>query len=222
MFKALLLTFVLALLLPLTAHAQEPTPLDIATLTCVGPGFIPDGDPFEALTDLPMRNCQRACKAAAQGCKAVSKAIDKCGVSLLKASAKTGNEICRGHGGMMRECRGVQISIKPDIDWWKAEGKREREECDADMQTFCMSRCQAPARGTAMPSTQGSKAPQGGVEVTTVTRPGTERIVIPQDPGLTQGHSSFTNIIAPEVEPITISQDPEVRDAAEDTLVFLK
>jgi hypothetical protein len=156
----------LILFLVSPAYAQEPTPLDIAVLTCVGPGFIPDGDPFEVLAGLPMRNCQRACKAAAQGCKAVSRAIDKCGVSFLGASAKTGMEVCRGHGGMMQECRGVRTSIKPDIDWWKAEGKREREECDADMQTFCLSRCQpapAPAAGpTYTPPTQDNGTLQTG------------------------------------------------------------
>jgi hypothetical protein len=48
----------LILFLVSPAYAQEPTPLDIAVLTCVGPGFIPDGDPFEVLAGLPMRNCQ--------------------------------------------------------------------------------------------------------------------------------------------------------------------
>jgi hypothetical protein len=132
----------LILTLASPAFAQEPTPIDITILTCVGPGFVPDGDPFEILDDLDPRYCTRACKAAEKGCKAVSKAVDRCGVNFLKASAKVGVEICRGWGFTAQECRGIRDEFKADIDWWKAQGKFEQGECTRDTQTFCLSRCQ--------------------------------------------------------------------------------
>jgi hypothetical protein len=88
----------LLLLLPSAVHAQEPTPLDITILNCIAPGFIPTGDPFAVIASLPAKNCVRACKAAARGCKDVVRTIDRCGTSFLKASAKVGVEICRGWG----------------------------------------------------------------------------------------------------------------------------
>jgi hypothetical protein len=131
----------LILFLASTAYAQEPTPLEITYQVCIAPGFIPDGDPYELLASLPEKNCIRACKAAAKGCRDVVKTIDKCGVSFLKAAAKTGTEICRGLGGTTRECRGVRDIIKPDIDWWKAQGKIEKEFCNIERDTMCLSRC---------------------------------------------------------------------------------
>jgi hypothetical protein len=133
---ALVLTFALP------ALAQEPTPIDIAILSCVGPGFIPDGDPFAVLDDLDPRYCKRACKAAEQGCKLVAKAIDKCGASFLKASAKVGVQVCRGWGFSARECRGIKDEAKGDINWWKAQGKIEQSACASETQIFCLSRCQ--------------------------------------------------------------------------------
>jgi hypothetical protein len=115
--------------------------LDVTFLTCVGPGYIPDGDPYEVIAGLPEKNCIRACKFAAQGCKAVVKSIDRCGVSFLKAAAKTGMEICRGSGGTSQECRVIRDIVKPDIDWWKAAGKFEQAECVAEMEANCLPRC---------------------------------------------------------------------------------
>jgi hypothetical protein len=73
----------------------------------------------------------------------VVRSIDRCGVSFLKAAAKTGIEICRGLGGTSQECREIKDIVKPDIDWWRAAGKQERADCNADMQTLCLSRCQS-------------------------------------------------------------------------------
>lgn len=141
MLKVAAAALLLALVSP-AAFAQEPTPIDIAILTCVGPGYIPDFDPFEVLEGLPGKNCVKACKAAAQGCKAVAKAIDKCGVSFLKASEKVGIEICRGWGYTTQECRVIKDEIKGDIGWWRAQGKIEVAVCDSDAQFFCLSRCE--------------------------------------------------------------------------------
>ncbi len=123
------------------AYAQELTPLDIAFQVCIAPGFIPDGDPYELVASLPENYCIKACKAAAKGCKAVVKTIDKCGVSFLKASVKTGTAICQGLGGTSRECRAVKDIIAPDIDWWKAQGKIEQAFCDVERDALCLSRC---------------------------------------------------------------------------------
>ena len=141
--KAAVAALVLAFVTP--ASSQEPTPLDAAILACVGPGFIPDGDPFEVLDALDQRYCTRVCKASARSCKAVAKAIDRCGVSFLKASAKVGIEICRGLGYTAQECRGINAEANADIDWWKAQGRIERDECDSEAETLCLSRCQSAA-----------------------------------------------------------------------------
>jgi hypothetical protein len=141
--KAAIVALTLALVTP--AFAQEPTPIDVAILTCIGPGFIPDGDPFEVLDDLEERYCKRACKASAMGCKSVVKAIDKCGVSFLKSSAKVGVQVCRGWGYTAAECRGIHAEAKADIDWWKAQGRIERDECDREVETLCLVRCQLQA-----------------------------------------------------------------------------
>ena len=124
------------------AFGEDPSPLDIVVLTCVGPGFIPDGDPFEILESLPAKNCVRACKAAAKGCKDVVKSIDKCGVGFLRASAKVAIEVCRGQGYSAQACRVINDEIKSDIAWWRSEGKIERDACDTDTQNLCLSRCQ--------------------------------------------------------------------------------
>jgi hypothetical protein len=139
--KAAGIAFVLALALPV--FAQEPTPIDLAILTCVGPGFVPDGDPYEILDTLDQRSCRRVCKASVKGCKAVVKAIDKCGVSFLRASAKTGTLICRGWGYTASECRGINDEAKVDVDWWKAQGRIERDDCDREADSDCFSRCQS-------------------------------------------------------------------------------
>jgi hypothetical protein len=140
LFRFAAVALVLALASP--AFAQEPTPIDITILTCVGPGFVPDGDPFEVLDGLDPKFCVRACKAAERGCKLVAKAIDKCGVNFLKSSAKVGVQVCRGWGFSARECRGVKDEAKADIDWWKAQGKIEQAACKSETETFCLSRCQ--------------------------------------------------------------------------------
>jgi hypothetical protein len=80
------------------------------------------------------------------GCKAVVKAIDKCRVSFLKTSEKVGIQICRGWGYTAAECRGIhaEAEAKADIDWWKAQGRIERDECDREAETLCLTRCQSP------------------------------------------------------------------------------
>jgi hypothetical protein len=142
LFKFATAALTLALVTP--AFAQEPNPIDIAILTCIGPGYTPEGDPFEVLDSLGERSCKRVCKASAMGCKAVVKAIDKCGVSFLKTSERVGIQICRGWGYTAAECRGIHAEAKADIDWWKAQGRIERDECDREVETLCMSRCQSP------------------------------------------------------------------------------
>jgi len=137
-------TAALALALVAPAFAQEPTPIDIAILTCIGPGYTPDGDPFEVLDTLDERSCTRVCKASAMGCKAVVKAIDKCGVSFLRASEKVGIQMCRGWGYTAAECRGIHAEAKADIGWWKAQGRIERDECDREAEALCLTRCQSP------------------------------------------------------------------------------
>jgi len=172
----------LLLILPAAAHAQDLTPLEITVLTCIAPGFIPDGDPFELIASLPEKNCVRACKASARGCKDLVRTIDRCGVSFLKAAARTGIEICRGLGGTSRECNVIKAIVRPDIDWWRAQGKLEKEACDIDAQTLCLSRCQVASSVSGPP-----------------------RIENPQNP---QSEAGLTLIAAPEVELTTITQDP--------------
>ncbi|MBW2494830.1 MAG: hypothetical protein JRE43_08760 [Deltaproteobacteria bacterium] len=133
----------LALALVAPAFAQEPSPLEVAALTCIGPGYIPDGDPFEILDSLDERSCTKACKASAAGCRAVVKAIDQCGVNFLKASAKIGIHVCRGSGYTAAQCRGINDEVRADIDWWKAQGRIERAACDSDAETLCLSRCRS-------------------------------------------------------------------------------
>jgi hypothetical protein len=97
-----------------------------------------------------MENCIRACRAAAQGCRAVVRAVDRCGVSLLKAEAKIAMELCRGHGGSAQDCRGVRADARLNMDWWKNAGREEQATCDEDTQVSCMSRCQ-PTRPANVP-----------------------------------------------------------------------
>jgi hypothetical protein len=204
---------VLLLILPSAVHAQEPTPLEIAMLTCIAPGFTPDGDLYDLIASLPAKNCVRACKAQAKGCRDVVRTIDRCGVSFLKAAAKTGIAICRGRGGTSQECRVIKDIVKPDIDWWRAAGRQERADCNADMQTFCLSRCQsAVSIYDSIPPPQGQggvtivsgpldlEPPQGGAELTAVTLPGIP-ITIPP--------------LAPEIP------EEDVREQAEEVIEFL-
>jgi hypothetical protein len=179
---------VLLLILPSAVHAQEPALLEIAMLTCVAPGTIPAGDPYQLIASLPEKNCVRACKAEARGCRNVVKSIDRCGVSFLKAAAKTAIEICRGLGGTSRECREIKDIVKPDIDWWRAAGKQERADCAADMQTLCLSRCQsAVSIYNSIPPPQGrpTAVPQGE-GVTLVALPGV-RMTMPLVPEIPEG-----------------------------------
>jgi hypothetical protein len=99
----------------------------------------------------------------------VVRSIDRCGVRFLRAAVKTSIEICRGLGGTGQECRVIKDIAKPDIDWWRAAGKQERADCDADMQTLCLNRCQsAVSIYDSIPPPQGLEAPQGGARDTIV------------------------------------------------------
>jgi hypothetical protein len=179
-------------MLPATVHAEEPTTLEIAIRTCVAPGFIPDRDPYELIARLPAENCVRACKAKARGCRGVVRTIDRCGVHFLRAAVKTSIEICRGLGGTPQECRGIREIAKPDIDWWRAAGKQERADCDADMQTLCLSRCPSPVSiDDSIPPPQGPEAPQG----ITLGAIETLHFIDPLPP--TQGHGSVTIVSGP-------------------------
>jgi hypothetical protein len=141
----------LLLLLPSAVHAQDPTPLELATATCIAPGFSSNAELFDLIASLPERNCIRACKAVAKGCKDVVKTVDQCGVKFLQAAIKVGVEVCLGLGNSPLQCAGVTTLIKPDIDWWKAQGKLEKAACDADSQTLCLSRCDAEASASLIP-----------------------------------------------------------------------
>jgi hypothetical protein len=217
----------LLLILPAAVHAQEPTPLEIAIRTCIAPGFIPDGDPYELIASLPAENCVRACRAKARGCKDVVRTIDRCGVRFLKAAARTSIEICRGLGGTLRECRVINDIAKPDIDWWRAAGKQERADCDADMQTLCLSRCQsAVSIYDSIPPPQGLEAPQGdaggAIVYLQLTDPLSATLVSePQ-----QGGAHFEVVRLPGIERTIIPLLPEipeedVREGAESAIEFL-
>jgi hypothetical protein len=180
---------VLLLILPSAVHAQEPALLEIAMLTCVAPGVIPAGDPYQLIASLPEKNCVRACKAEARGCRNVVKSIDRCGVSFLRAAAKTGVEICRGLGGTSHECKVIKDIVKPDIDWWRAAGKQERADCNADMQTLCLSRCQSAVSlydSIPPPQPRPTEVPPGGAGVTLVVLPGIQ-ITMPLVPEIPEG-----------------------------------
>jgi hypothetical protein len=212
------------------AFAQEPTPLDIAVLTCIAPGFIPDGDPFDLIASLPEKYCIRACRASAKGCKDLVKTIDRCGVSFLKAAVKTSIEICRGLGGTAPQCGAIRGIAKPDIDWWRAQGKLEKAACDADMQALCSSRCQPAAAAASynelIPASffENSQREAGGaIEYLQLPAP-LSPIQIPESP---QGGAGVTLEALPGI-PITIpplvpeTREGGVRESAEETIYFLE
>ncbi len=124
-----------------TAHGQEIPLLEITSLVCIGPGYEPDEDPFEILESIPPKSCERACKAAIKGCKAVVKSMDKCGVAYLKATAKVAMEVCRGLGLTKQQCKLVKEEVDLDIEAWLAEGKDEMANCDVEGDLLCTSRC---------------------------------------------------------------------------------
>lgn len=145
------------------AHADEPTLLDRTISTCVGPEFNPALDLNGMIAGITGESCVRACRAAERGCKAVVRAVDRCGVSFLRAAAKTRIEVCRGLGGTSRECRVFKDIVKPDIAWWKAAGKVEQADCDADTRALCMNRCHPLALSGPTPiRVPGPLTPQGG------------------------------------------------------------
>jgi len=217
---------VLLLILPSAVHAQEPTPLEIAIRTCIAPGFIPDGDPYELIASLPVENCVRACEAKATGCRGVVRTIDRCGVRFLQAAVKTSIEICRGLGGTSQECRVIKDIAKPDISWWRAAGKQERADCDADMQTLCLSRCQsAVSIYDSISPPQGLEAPQGdaggaisAIEYVQFTDLSPTQVSEPP-----QGGAHFEVVRLPEIERTIIPEIPEedVREGAESAIEFL-
>ena len=123
------------------SHSQEPTALEITAAICIGPGFIPDGDPFEIFALAPEKSCIKACKAIVKGCKAVVKAYDKCGKSFLKASAKAAGTLCTGLGGSKDECRPIKDNAKADIASWLDQGRIEKSDCVFDGNVLCFNRC---------------------------------------------------------------------------------
>jgi hypothetical protein len=154
---------------------------------------------------------------------------------------KTSIEICRGLGGTAQECRGIKDIAKPDIDWWRTAGKHERADCDADMQTLCLSRCQsAVSIYDAIPPPQNPEAPQGdagGVteylvfidplsptqgqgSATMVSGPVS---LTPQEPEPPQMGAHLEIVTLPRIERTIIPEIPEedVRDAAEGVIEFL-
>jgi hypothetical protein len=215
---------VLLLILPSAVHAQEPAPLEIAIRTCIAPGFIPDGDPYELIASLPAENCVRACKAKARGCRGVVRTIDRCGVRFLRATVKTNIEICRGLGGTSQQCRVIKDIAKPDIDWWRAAGKHERADCDADMQTLCLNRCQsAVSTYDSIPPSQGLEAPQGdagGVILHAVDFTDLSPTPVSEPP---QMGAHLEIVTLPRIERTIIPEIPEedVRDGAESAIEFL-
>ncbi len=156
-------TVALVLHCAMNASADEPTLLDLTISTCVGSGFNTAPVPYDVIAGLPEESCVRACRAAGRGCKLVVRAIDKCGVNFLRAAAKTEMEVCRGLGGTAQECRGVRDDAKTDIAWWKAAGKVEQADCDADTRALCMNRCHPLALSGPTPiRVPGPLTPQGG------------------------------------------------------------
>jgi len=155
--KAAVAALVLAVVTP--AFAQAPTPIDLAVMTCVAPGFSPEGDRFAALAGLPKERCERACEATAVGCRAVAKSVDRCGASFLRASAKVSMQACRGRGFPARMCREIKGEAEADIDWWKAQGLIERDACNSEVEAVCLSRCQSG------PDLYGSLVPAGPIRI---------------------------------------------------------
>jgi len=240
------------------APADEPTrlvrttstPLDRAMLTCVGPEFGSARISYDQVAGLPKENCVRACNAAARGCRAVVRAVDRCGVSLLKAEAKVTLELCRGYGGSVQDCSRVRADARLNMEWWKNAGREEQATCDEDTQASCMSRCQ-PTRSAISPP----------LRVNPIVRPG---FVIESGPsttlydslvpagqyGIQEGGSSFSSgsvtiqylnpALIPAVPPLlddgqtptpyvfrevelrVISGEHEVRERAEAVIEFLE
>jgi hypothetical protein len=158
----------------------------------------------------------------------VVRTIDRCGVRFLGAAAKTGIEICRGLGGTSQECRVIKDIAKPDIDWWRAAGKQERADCDADMQTLCLSRCQSTTSiYDSIPPPQGREAPQGGAVDTIVYLQPTDPLsatLVSEPP---QGGVHLEAVTVSEVERTLTPLFPEipeadVREAAEDAVTYLE
>jgi len=206
--KAAAAALSLALVMPV--FAQEPDPLDVAILTCVGPGYTPDGDPLEVLDTLDKKSCTRVCKASAAGCRAVIKAIDKCGVSFLKSSAKIAGEICRGWGYTAAECRGIHAEAKADIDWWRAQGRIEQDECDRESESRCLSRCQAPAGVNygdlvPIPLPERPEGQAGGAIVYLDWEAARQQALLRESP---QGQEGARDIVVPSVELTNRGVDP--------------
>lgn len=211
------------------AHADEPTLLDRTISTCVGPEFNPALDLNGMIAGITGESCVRACRAAERGCKAVVRAVDRCGVSFLRAAAKTRIEVCRGLGGTSRECRVFKDIVKPDIAWWKAAGKEERADCEAHTQTLCLSRCESamvaiysdliPA-GVPFPP-QGEAG--GAIEYLVIGTP----LILPALPAPPQGEAGVTLTILPGTRlaaPLIVPESSQegVRELAEDAIEFLE
>jgi hypothetical protein len=237
------IAFVVALVLAsvTAASADEPTRLDRTISTCVGPGFDLPLAPYDVIAGLPEESCIRACEAAAQGCKAVVRAVDQCGLRFLKTVAKTEMEICRGHGFPARECRGVMDAIRSDLHWWKDAGKFEREACDSDTETFCSSRCQPapslyeslvplPSPERPQPEAGGAidslifvaEPPQGGAEVTVVTVREDVRIWTLPEMEAPRARAGGVITSAPNIQIIDSLADSEVREHADEVVIFVE
>ena len=224
---ALVVGFVLASVA--AAHADEPTLLDRTISTCVGPGFNPSLDLNSMIAGVSGDSCVRACRTAERGCKAVVRAVDRCGVSFLRAAAKTRIEVCRGLGGTSRECRAFRDIVKPDIAWWKAAGKEERADCEAHTQTLCLSKCQSLLTGDyndliprPVPFPPQGEA-GGAIEYLVIESP----IILPPLPAPPQGEAGATLTILPGTRltaPLIVPESSQegVRELAEDAIEFLE
>jgi len=239
------------------APADEPTrlvrttrtPLDRAILTCVGPEFDSARISYDQVAGLPMESCVRACNAAARGCRAVVRAVDRCGVSLLKAEARVTLELCRGYGGSAQDCSRVRADARLNMEWWKNAGREEQAACDEDTQASCMSRCQ-PTRSAINPPVRVNPIDRSGVAL----EPGSsltlyDSLVPAGQFGIQQGGSSFSSgsvtkylspalipVVSPLLDPeqtptpyvfregelTTFSGEREVRKSVENVIEFLE
>ena len=133
--RSLLFSLVVLLVSTSQAQAQQSTepldPVETAAAICIGPGVELD-DPFEGLRGLPQKNCVKACNAGLKGCLAVAKAINKCGVVLLKGSGKVAAPICQGQGGTKAECKGIKSIVRSEIDAWLNSNDVIFLQCFAD------------------------------------------------------------------------------------------
>jgi len=87
----------------------------------------------------------------------------------------------------------VRDRVKPEIEWWRAAGREEREACDTDAETLCLARCQPAAEVIAPPQASAETRSAIGVRSTLVIGPplATESsggsdiysTLIPADPG---------------------------------------